>query len=98
MPVRSPLSLTPWVRRLLIANARQFVFRFGLGHEVVDTGFGCDRCGSHRVVARDHDRADAHLAKLREPFADAALDDILELHDAENPHLFGNNQRRAAGF
>src|SRR5262247_1071510 len=37
-----------------------------------------------RVVAGDHDRLDAHATKLGEAFADPALDDVLQLDDAQN--------------
>ena len=56
-----------------------------LGEEVVDAGLGGDGGGGHRVVAGDHHRADAHAAQLGEALADAALDDVLEVDDAEQP-------------
>ena len=53
------------------------------GEEVVDAGLGGDGGGGHRVVAGDHHGADAHAAQLGEALADAALDDVLEVDDAE---------------
>jgi hypothetical protein len=49
-------------------------------------------------VAGDHHRLDAHAAQLAEPLADAALDDVLELHAAEHARAVGNHQRRGAGL
>ena len=63
-----------------------FELRLGrrLGEEVVDAGLGGDRGGGERVVAGDHHRLDAHAAQLGEALLDAALDDVLELDDAED--------------
>ncbi len=52
--------------------------------------------GGDRVVAGDHHRADAHLAQLVEALLDAALDDVLEVDDAERPVVAGDHERRAA--
>ena len=54
------------------------------GEEVVDAGFGRDGGGGQRVVAGDHDGADAHGAQLGEALAHAALDDVLQMDDAEH--------------
>ena len=67
--------------RLLAADQRELGFRRGLGEEIVHPGLGGDGGGGQRVVAGDHHRADAHAAQLGEPLADAALDDVLEVHD-----------------
>ena len=69
-----------------------------LGEEVVDAGLGGDGGGGHRVVAGDHHRADAHAAQLGEALADAALDDVLEVDDAEQPAVLRHGERRAAGL
>ena len=45
-------------------DQRHLVFWLRLGQEVVDAGLLGDRAGSERVIARDHDRADAHEPKL----------------------------------
>ena len=82
--------------RLLVADQLQLVLRRRLGEEVVDAGLGRDRRGGHRVVARDHDGADAHAAQLAEALADAALDDVLEMDDAQQAAVAGHGQRRAA--
>ena len=69
--------------RLLPADQGELVLRRRLGEEIVDPGFGRDRCGGQRVVAGDHDRADAHPAQLGEALAHAGLQDVLELEHAE---------------
>ena len=81
---------------LLVADQTQLVLRRRLGEEIVDSGFRRDRRGGHRIVAGDHDGADAHAAQLGKALADAALDDVLELNDAEEPAVLGDRQRRAA--
>ena len=68
---------------LLIADEAQLVLRRRLGEEIVDAGLRRDGGRGHRVVAGDHDGADAHAAEFGEAFADAAFDDVLEVDDAE---------------
>ena len=68
--------------RLLAADAPELVLGRGLGHEIVHAGFGGDGGGGHRIVAGDHEGADAHFAELGEAFLDAALDHILQLDHA----------------
>ena len=80
--------------RLLVADAPQFVLGRGLRHEIIHAGFRGDRAGGERVVAGDHDGADAHFAKLREAFLDAAFDDVFQLDHAERFASFA--RRRAA--
>ena len=84
--------------RLLVADQLQLRLRRGLREEVVHAGFGGDRSGGQRVVAGDHHGADAHPAQLVEALADAALDDVLQVDDAEQLAVFGHRQRRAAGL
>ena len=81
---------------LLVADEPQLLLGRGLGEEIVDAGFRRDRRGGHRIVAGDHDGADAHAAQLGEALADAALDDVLEVNDAEQPAVLGDRERRAA--
>ena len=81
---------------LLLADQLELVLGRRLGEEIVDPGFGGDRRRGQRVVAGDHDRADAHLPQLGEALADAALDDVLEVDDAEQPVVLGDGERRAA--
>ena len=83
---------------LLVADERELVLRRRLGEEIVDAGLRRDRRRGHRVVAGDHDGADAHAAQLGEALADAALDDVLEVDDAEQPAVLGDGERRAAGL
>src|SRR5262249_2995203 len=66
--------------------------------EIVDAGLSRDRSSGHRVVARDHDGADAHAPQLRKALADAALDDVLEMNEAEQPAVLRHRKRRAAGL
>ena len=82
--------------RLLRANQRELVFGRRLRHEVVDARFGGNRGGGQRVVAGDHDGLDAHRAQVREPVADAAFHDVLQVDDAERAAVFGDRQRRSA--
>jgi hypothetical protein len=70
---------------LLLADAGELVLGRGLGEEVVDARLRGDRGGRERVVAGDHDGADAHGPQLGEALLDAALDDVLEEDDAEHP-------------
>ena len=68
---------------LLLADQLELVLGRGLGEEIVDAGFGGDGGGGQRVVAGDHHRADAHAAQVGEALADAGLDDVLQVDDAE---------------
>ena len=81
---------------LLALDEVHLVFGLGFGQEVVDAGFAGDGGGGERVVAGDHDGADAHGAELREALFHAALDDVLEVDDAEGVAVFGDDQGRAA--
>jgi hypothetical protein len=94
--VPSPVIATSWPARLLLADAGELVLRGRLGEEVVDAGLGGDRGGGQRVVAGDHDGADAHRAQLGEALLDAALDDVLQEDDAEELAAVGDDERRAA--
>ena len=67
---------------LLLADDADFVFRFGLGDEIVDTGLVGDRFGGQRVVAGDHDRADAHRPQFGEALLHARFDGVLEIDHA----------------
>ena len=81
---------------LLSLDEVEFVLRRGLREEVVHAGFGGNGGGGERVVAGDHDGADAHVAQLRDAFLHAALDDVFEVHDAERAIAIGDDQRSAA--
>ena len=83
---------------LLIADQPQLVLRCRLGQEVIDTRFGGNGSCGDSVVAGDHDRADAHAAQLVEALSDAALDDILEMNDAEKTTIACDRQRRSSFF
>ena len=94
--VPSPVIATSRPCRLVLANQFELGFRRGLGEEIIDAGLGGDRRGGERVVAGDHHRLDAHAAQLAEALLDAALDDVLELDDAEHAGAVAHHQRRAA--
>ena len=81
---------------LLVADEPQLVLGRGLGEEVVDAGLRRDGRRRRRIVAGDHDGADAHAAQLGEALADAALDDVLEVNHAEQLAILGDRERRAA--
>ena len=69
---------------LFLADERELVFRRGLGEEVIDAGFLRDGRGGQRIVAGDHDGADAHGAETLEAIREAAFDDVLEMDRAEH--------------
>ena len=81
---------------LLLADVGELGLGGGLGDEVVDAGLVGDRLGGQRVVAGDHDDAQAHLPEPGEPLLDSRLEDVLELDDAEDPVVLGDGQRRGA--
>jgi hypothetical protein len=81
---------------LLLLDQVHLVLGRGLGQEIVHAGFGRDGGGGQRVIAGDHDGADAHVAQLLEALAHAALDDILQVHHAEGAVAIGHHQRGAA--
>ena len=83
--------------RLVLADELELRLGRRLGEEVVDARLGGDGRGGERVVAGDHHRLDAHPAQLGEALLDAALDDVLELDDAERRlRALGDDERRAA--
>ena len=69
-------------RLLLAADVFELVLGTGLGDEVVDAGLLGDVFGRQRIVARHHHGLHAHPAQPLEAFADARLDDVLQLDDA----------------
>jgi hypothetical protein len=82
---------------LLALDQVHLVLGLGLGEEVVDAGLAGDDGGGERIVAGDHDGADAHGAEAGEALLEAALDDVLEIDDAEGGGVLRDDQRRAAG-
>ena len=81
---------------LFFANERELVFGLGFGEEVVNPGLLRDgRCGE-RIVARDHDCANADGAETLKAVHEAALDNVFELDGAEDLSLIGNEQRRGS--
>ena len=83
---------------LLVTDELQLCLRRGLGKKIVDTGFGRDRSRRHRIVARDHDGADAHASKLGKTLADAALDHVFQMYDAKQATVAGHGERRTASL
>ncbi len=83
---------------LILADHLQLGFGRGLGEEIIDARLGGDGGGGQRVVAGDHHGLDAHPAQFGEAFLDAALDDVLEIDDAQRAIAFGHDQRRAAAL
>ena len=78
---------------LFLADERQLLLGRGFGEEVIDAGlFGDGRRGA-RVVAGDHDGADAHGAEALEAIREAAFDDVLEVDRAEDFFIRGHDQR-----
>ena len=80
----------------MLADQLELGLGRGLGEEVVDAGLGGDGRRGEAVVAGDHHGLDAHAAQLGEALLDAALDDVLQLDDAEHARAVGHHQRRAA--
>jgi len=68
---------------LFLTDAGQFVFRLGLGDEIVHARFRGDGGGGQSVVASDHNSLDTHFTELGKTFLDAAFNDVLEMDDAE---------------
>ena len=81
---------------LLFFDQVHLVFGRGLGEEIVDAGFGGDGGGGQRVIAGDHDGADAHVAELLEALAHAALDDVFQVHDAQGAVAICHHEGGAA--
>ena len=80
---------------LLASYQLHLLLRRRLRQVVVDAGLFGDGGGGERVVAGDHDRPDAHGAKLVEALLDAALDDVLQVDDADRFLVAHHGQRRA---
>ena len=83
--------------RLFAPDQVHFFFGSGLGKKVIDPGFAGNRGGGERIVARDHDGANAHGTQLAEAFLDAAFHDVLELDHTERVLVLRDHQRRTAG-
>ena len=94
--VPSPVIATIRPFALLLLDQRHLRLRRRLGEEVVDAGLLRDHGGGDAVVAGDHHGADAHPAQLVEALVHAALDDVLQVDDAERPVVPRDDERRAA--
>ncbi len=81
---------------LFLLDVFELVLRRRLSQKIVDPGFGGNGRGGQRVVARDHDAANAHQAKLRNPLLHSALDDVFQVDEAEQAAAVGHRQRRPA--
>ena len=80
---------------LLALDQIHLVFRLGLGKKVVYSGLARNHRSGQRVVAGNHDGADAHSAQPCQPVFQAALDHVLQV-DHPTADAFGHNQRRTA--
>ena len=73
-----------------------FVFGCRLREKIVDARLRRDRRRRQWIVARDHHGANAHRPKLRKAFFDSAFHDVFEIDHAEQPVVFGDDERRSA--
>ena len=89
-PVMATSRPSAWMSRISFSLASGVAW----ARKSSTPGLGADGRRGQRVVAGDHDGLDAHAAELGEALPDAALDDVLELDDAE--HLGRRRRRRAA--
>ena len=80
----------------MLTNQLQLRLRGGFGKKVVDSCFGSDRSSGEFVVAGDHHRLDAHASQFAKTLFDAALDDIFEFDNPEDPRIVRYQKRRAA--
>src|ERR1019366_1303524 len=71
----------------------EFGFRGRFSEKIINPGLSGNRRRGEAIVAGDHDRLDAHAPQVRESFLDTALDDVLELDDAEHTGAIGDDQR-----
>src|ERR1700757_691859 len=67
-------------------------------HMATSLPLACSSRIRRSLSAGDHDGANAHAPEFGKPLADATLDDILEVNDAEHLAVLGDGQRRAAGL
>ena len=81
---------------LFLADVGELGLGRRLGDEVVDAGLVGDRFGRQRIVAGDHDDPQPHLAEPGEPFADALLEDVLELDQSDDLIAGRHGQRGCA--
>src|ERR1700677_4847099 len=82
---------------LFLADAGQFVFRRGLGDEIIHARLSGDGGGGEGIIARDHDGLDSHFSQLGKALLDSAFDNVLEADDAEGALAVAHHQRSAAG-
>ena len=94
--VPSPVIATSRPSRLDVADQLELGLRAWPGPGSRRPRPRRDGGGGQRVVAGDHDGLDAHAAQLGEALADPALDDVLELDDAEHLGAVGHDQRACA--
>src|SRR6478672_8768981 len=93
VPVFMATPTSAWARAgASLVPSPHLVFGRRLREEIVTACLGRNGGSGHRVVAGDHDGADAHAAELGNALADAALHDILEMNDAEQPAIPGNRE------
>src|SRR5262249_48206394 len=83
---------------LFFSDEAHLRFRCRLRQEIIDTRFSSDRGRSARIVSGNHYRANAHGPEALEALADAALDHILKVNNAENLISVGDHQRGSSGI
>ncbi len=82
---------------LIFAYKPELVFGLRFREEVVDPGFRRNRRRGELVITGDHDGPYPHQTKLRESLFDSSLDNILQVYDAEDFRILGNNERGPPG-
>jgi len=81
---------------LLAPDQIHLVLGTSLGEKVINAGLAGNGGGGERVVARDHDSADAHGAELLKALAHTSLHNVFEVDDAQRVTVLGHHQRSAS--
>ena len=87
--IRPDLLFAPDVVELVLGR------RFG--NEIIYTRFRGDGRCCDRIVAGDHDRADAHGPQGRKALLDVGLHHVLQMDDAEKSVAVSDAKRCSAG-
>jgi hypothetical protein len=77
---------------LLALDQVHLVLGLGFGQKVVHAGLASNDGSGKRIVAGDHDGADAHGAEPGKALLEAALDDVLEIDDAQRGGVLSHHQ------
>ena len=81
---------------LLTLDQVHLVLGLGLGQKVVHSSFARNHRRGQRVVAGNHDGANAHGAQPRQALLQTALDDVLQVNHAQCGRVLRHHQRRTA--